>query len=203
MANIKQIDWDKIHGDYVLGTDYPSFDELAKRYGISKPLLIAKANDIDDPLNRGRTWLEQRKDYIEKKQSLQEDIAVNEAKKAVKNYVKIINNMGIKAFQLINRELDRLDKKQREAIDVGESYPIGKFVKISDITKIAEVLHKLSGADNAREMLVKLELADKKSESDNIKLQDLTDEEIEDIDRQVKHGGAIMIDTENEKNGSG
>jgi hypothetical protein len=196
MPNIKQIDWDKIRADYVLGTDYPSFDELSKRYNLAKPTILAKANNLDDPVNRGKTWIQQRQTYIEKKQQLQEDVAVNEAKKSVAMFVKVLNNVGLRAFKIINRDLEFIDKEQAEAINKGNRYPIHKVIKISDITKIVEVLHKLSGSES-KELLVKLELAGKKAEDNRVRLQDLSDEELDQVDRQVKSGGILQpIDTE-------
>ena len=156
MSNYKEINWDKIRGDYVLGTDYPSFDELSKRYNISKPLLIAKANDISDPINKGKTWIEQRQSHIDRKQQIQEDVAITEAKAAVKTFVKVLNNIGLKAFKVINRQLDQIDKDQQEAINNNKPFNLNKHVKISDITKIVEVLHKISGAEGSHEMLLKL-----------------------------------------------
>jgi hypothetical protein len=195
MSNIKQYNWDVIRADYVMGTDYPSFDEIAKRHNVSKPVLIAKANDLEDPINRGKSWVQQRNDFIQKKQSIQEDVAVNEAKKSVAMFVKVLNNVGLRAFKIINRDLEFIDKEQAEAIDKGNRYPIHKVIKISDITKIVEVLHKLSGSES-KELLVKLELAGKKAEDNRVRLQDLSDEELEQVDRQVKSGGVQPIDTE-------
>lgn len=195
MSNIKQYNWDVIRADYVMGTDYPSFDELAKRHKVSKPVLIAKANDLEDPINRGKSWVQQRNDFIQKKQSIQEDVAVNEAKKSVAMFVKVLNNVGLRAFKIINRDLEFIDKEQAEAINKGNRYPIHKVIKISDITKIVEVLHKLSGSES-KELLVKLELAGKKAEDNRVRLQDLSDEELEQVDRQVKSGGVQPIDTE-------
>jgi hypothetical protein len=195
MSNIKQYNWDVIRADYVMGTDYPSFDEIAKRHNVSKPVLIAKANDLEDPINRGKSWVQQRNDFIQKKQSIQEDVAVNEAKKSVAMFVKVLNNVGLRAFKIINRDLEFIDKEQAEAINKGNRYPIHKVIKISDITKIVEVLHKLSGSES-KELLVKLELAGKKAEDNRVRLQDLSDEELEQVDRQVKSGGVQPIDTE-------
>lgn len=195
MSNIKQYNWDVIRADYVMGTDYPSFDELAKRHKVSKPVLIAKANDLEDPINRGKSWAQQRNDFIQKKQSIQEDVAVNEAKKSVAMFVKVLNNVGLRAFKIINRDLEFIDKEQAEAINKGNRYPIHKVIKISDITKIVEVLHKLSGSES-KELLVKLELAGKKAEDNRVRLQDLSDEELDQVDRQVKSGGVQPIDTE-------
>jgi hypothetical protein len=195
MSNIKQYNWDVIRADYVMGTDYPSFDEIAKRHNVSKPVLIAKANDLEDPINRGKSWVQQRNDFIQKKQSIQEDVAVNEAKKSVAMFVKVLNNVGLRAFKIINRDLEFIDKEQAEAINKGNRYPIHKVIKISDITKIVEVLHKLSGSES-KELLVKLELAGKKAEDNRVRLQDLSDEELDQVDRQVKSGGVQPIDTE-------
>jgi CTP synthase (UTP-ammonia lyase) len=110
-------------------------------------------------------------------------------------FVKVLNNVGLRAFKIINRDLEFIDKEQSEAINKGNRYPIHKVIKISDITKIVEVLHKLSGSES-KELLVKLELAGKKAEDNRVRLQDLSDEELDQVDRQVKSGGVQPIDTE-------
>lgn len=202
MSNFKEINWDKIRADYVMGVDYPSYDELSKRYNVSKPLIIAKANDTEDAINRGKTWMQQRDDFIQKKQSVQQDAAVQEAKAAVKTFIKVLNNVGLKAFKVIDRELDYLSKMQDDAINNKEHFPIKKFVRISDIAKIAEVLHKLSGAESSREMLIKLQVAQDVAGKKNINLQDLTDEEFEQIDQQVKRGGVPLIVDQSGEDGS-
>lgn len=196
MSNYKEINWDVIRADYVMNPSYPSFDEICKRHGVSKPTVISKANDVSDSINRGLTWSQQREKYVQKKQSVQEDAAVNEAKKAIAVYVKVLNNVGLKAFKLIDKELDYLSREQDDALAKNQHFPIRKYVKINDITKIAEVLHKLSGSES-KELLVKLELAGKKAEDNKIRLQDLSDEELDQVDRQVKSGRTLQpIDTE-------
>lgn len=193
MPNIKQINWDKIRADYVLGTDYPSFDELARRHDVSKPTILAKANDLDDPINRGKSWIQQREEYVARKQEIQQDVAVVEAKETVKKFVKVLNNVGLKAFKIINRELDYIDKVQAEEIATGKPLSMRKQFKISDITKIVDVLQKIAGSDGARDIVVKLNLVGK---SGKVNLTDLTDEELEELDRQVKSGGTQPVDAE-------
>lgn len=203
MSNVSVINWDKIRADYVMGTDYPTFDELSKRHKISKPLIIEKANDLQDAINRGKSWVQQRADFIEKKQTIQQDVAVEEAKSAVKNFVKILNNVGLKSFRLINRELDFLDKQQMDAIVQGKHYDVRKYVRLSDLTKIAEVLYKLSGAESSREMLVRLDLVNTKlGKDDKVELKDLSDEQLYEIEMQMKNGGSQIIDQSEEQNGT-
>jgi hypothetical protein len=196
MPNILKINWDKIRADYVLGTDYPSFDELAKRYNISKPVILEKANDVNDSINRGRTWLQQREDYIAKKQEIQKDVAVNEAKNLVKNFVKVLNNMGLKAFKIINRELDYIDKIQANEIATGKPLSMRKQVKMSDITKIVDVLQKIAGGEGAKEIIVKLELAGRAADKKNVSLSELSDEDFENLDRQIQRGGTDITDAD-------
>jgi len=199
MANIKTIDWDKIRADYVLNPSYPSFDELAKIHGVSKPLILSKANDLNDPINRGKSWIQQRQSYIEKKQQIQEDIATSEAKSSVKNFVKVLNNMGLKAFKIINRELDYIDKVQADDVANGRPLSMRKQVKMSDITKIVDVLQKIAGGEGAKEILVKLELANKQADNKNVKLQELSDEDFKQVEYQINNGGAQAIDTDYEE----
>ena len=196
MPNYKEINWDKIRADYVLGTDYPSFDELAKRHGISKPLILAKANDVSDPINRGKTWLQQRQEYIVKKQDIQQDVAMTEAKNFVRNFVRVLNNMGLKAFRIVNRELDYIDRVQEEEIKEGKPLSMRKQVKMSDITKIVEVLQKIAGGDGARDIFVKLELAGKVAEQKQIGLSELSAEDFDKLDKQIQNGGIVDAEFE-------
>ena len=196
MPNYKEINWDKIRADYVLGTDYPSFDELAKRHGISKPLILAKANDVSDPINRGKTWLQQRQEYIVKKQDIQQDVAMTEAKNFVRNFVRVLNNMGLKAFRIVNRELDYIDRVQEEEIKEGKPLSMRKQVKMSDITKIVEVLQKIAGGDGARDIFVKLELAGKVAEQKQIGQSELSDEDFDKLDKQIQNGGIVDAEFE-------
>ena len=115
MPNIKEINWDVIRADYVMDASYPSYDELCRKYGISKPLLIEKANDRNDVINQGFTWIEQREKFTKKKQSVAEDVAITQAKKHINNYIKILNNIGFKSFTILTRELDWIEKQQKKA----------------------------------------------------------------------------------------
>lgn len=196
MSNIKQINWDTIRADYVLGTDYPSFDELARRHGISKPLILAKANDLSDPINRGKTWIQQREAHVARKQEIQQDVATNEARNSVKNFIKVLNNMGLKAFKIINRELDYIDSIQTEDLAKGRPLSMRKQVKMSDITKIVDVLQKIAGGEGTKDILVKIELANKEAARKKVALADLSDDEFSEIDRQIQSGGAGMIEAD-------
>lgn len=193
MSNYKEINWDIIRADYVMGVDYPSYDELSKKHKVSKPLIIAKANDLEDAMNRGKTWMQQREVFVKKKQTIQEDVATQEAKTATKTFIKVLNNVGLKAFKLIDNELNYLLSEQQKAIDKKEYFPIRKYVKIGDIAKIAEVLHKLSGAESSRDMLIKLQLVDGATHGGTINLQDLTEEQLKQLNEQVKYGATKQI----------
>jgi hypothetical protein len=136
---------------------------------------------------------------VEKKQQIQEDIATSEAKSSVKNFVKVLNNMGLKAFKIINRELDYIDKVQADDIDNNRPLSMRKQVKMSDITKIVDVLQKIAGGEGAKEILVKLELANKQADNRSVKLQELSDEDFKQVEHQIKNGGAQAIETDYEE----
>jgi hypothetical protein len=78
MPNYKEINWDLIRAEYVMSIEYPSIDDLVIKYNVSKPLMIQKSNDRDDPINNGQTWQEQRKSFIDKKRSSEENQAIAE-----------------------------------------------------------------------------------------------------------------------------
>jgi hypothetical protein len=190
---VKTINWDVIRSAYVLGSDYPSFDTIAKRFDIPKPLLIAKANDRADPINRGMTWLEQRDNHIDKKQKLQEDVAENEAKKSMAVIVKSLNGITVRAFKLLIRELDQLLKEQDEAIANKRPIPITRAVKMNDLSKLADTMYRLTGAAGAKEMVVKLQLA-QAEHRDVSSLRDLSDEELLEAKTQIRNGGYQVIE---------
>lgn len=190
---VKTINWDVIRSAYVLGSDYPSFDTIAKRFDIPKPLLIAKANDRTDPINRGMTWLEQRDNHIDKKQKLQEDVAENEAKKSMAVIVKSLNGITVRAFKLLIRELDQLLKEQDEAIANKRPVPITRAVKMNDLSKLADTMYRLTGAAGAKEMVVKLQMA-QAEHRDVSSLRDLSDEELLEAKMQIRNGGYQVIE---------
>jgi hypothetical protein len=154
---------------------------------------------LNDPINRGKSWIQQRQSYIEKKQQIQEDIATSEAKSSVKNFVKVLNNMGLKAFKIINRELDYIDKVQADDIANNRPLSMRKQVKMSDITKIVDVLQKIAGGEGAKKILVKLELANKQAGNRSVKLQELSDEDFKQVEYQINNGGAQAIETDYEE----
>lgn len=197
MSNHKEINWDVIRAEYVMSNEYPSFDELCKKYEVSKPLMIAKANDRKDAINAGSTWIEQRKKFISKKRSSEEETAINESKKMIKGLIVELNNIGTKAFKLVSNDLDQMLISQQEAKDAGEHFPISKYIKLSDVAKIAESLHKLTGSGGAKEMILRLETGNKKKQ-----LSDLSDDELNMIELQANTGQIIdqeIEDTEFEE----
>lgn len=196
MPNIKKINWDEIRADYVLSPLYPSFDELSAKYGVSKPVIIAKANDLNDLINRGKSWLQQREEHIYRKQEIQQDVAISEARSSVKNFVRVLHNLGIKAFRIVDRELEYIDKIQADDIANNRPLSIRKQVKMSDITKIVEVLQKIAGGEGAKDIVVKLELAGKAANKKKINLTELSDEDFEKLDRQIQTGGVDIIDAD-------
>jgi len=198
MPNYKEINWDVIRADYVMDASYPSYDELCRKYGISKPLLIEKANDRNDVINQGFTWIEQREKFTKKKQSVAEDVAITQAKKHINNYIKILNNIGFKSFTILTRELDWIEKQQKKAEEAGGHFSIKGYLKVGDIVKVAEALYKLSGTEGAKELTVKLELAGKQAEKGGYRLQDLTDEELAETDLRIKGGKTYEIEESKE-----
>lgn len=185
MANYKEINWDIIRAEYVTSTQYPSFDDLCQKYKISKPLLISKANDRQDAMNNGTTWVEQRQKFVEKKRNSEENAAIEKSKQMVEKVVVELNNIGLKAFKLVNNDLDNLLKMQEEAIKNGESFQVNKYVRLADIAKIAESLHKMTSSQGAKEMVLKLQTQNQKS------LADLSDEELNQIEYQAATGQII------------
>ena len=194
MPNYKEINWDLIRAEYVMSIEYPSIDELCLKHDVSKPLMIQKSNDRDELINNGKTWKEQRQEFMARKRTTEEDVAIAESKKMIKNIVSELNNIGLKAFKLVSRDLDTLLRLQQEAIDAGEIFPVYKYVKIGDVAKIAESLQKLTGSQGAKEMVLRLEVAGKNQKS----LADLSDEELARLDYQVKTGQPEIIDVESE-----
>jgi len=193
MPNYKEINWDIIRAEYVMSVEYPSIDDLCKKYEVSKPLVIQKSNDREDAINNGKTWQEQRKEFIDKKRNSEENEALAQSKKMIKAVVTELNDIGLKAFKLVSRDLDTLLRLQQEAIDNGEIFPVQKYVRLADVAKIAESLHKLTGSQGAKEMVLRLEVGNKNQKS----LSDLSDEELAKIDYQAKTGMDIT-DTEYE-----
>lgn len=189
----KVINWDSIRSAYVLGTDYPSFDTIAKRYNVAKSLLIAKANDKSDPINRGLTWLEQRNNHIDKKQKIQEDVAENEAKKSMSVIVRSLNGVTVRAFKLLIRELDQLLKEQDDAIARNEPVPITRAVKLNDLSKLADTMYRLTGATGAKEMVVRLQVAQAENK-DVSSLRDLSDAQLLEAEMQIRNGGYQVIE---------
>jgi hypothetical protein len=193
MPNYKEINWDLIRAEYVMSVEYPSIDDLVSKHNVSKPLMIQKSNDRSDPINNGKTWQEQRKDFIDKKRNSEENQAIAESKKMIKGVVNELNNISLKAFKLVSRDLDELLRLQEEAIDKKEPFNIQRYVRLGDVAKIAESLHKLTGSQGAKEMVLRLEVGNKQKS-----LADLSDEELKRLDYQVQTGQSEIIDVESE-----
>lgn len=187
MSKSVSVNWENIRLSYVMGRDYPSFDELSKRFKVSKPLIIQRANDRENPDNNGTTWMEQRSRYIQGKQDLQTNIAQEEAKKSVAAIVKGMDGIVMRSLRIIIRELDAIIKLQDEALNEGRPVPIMKAVKIADVTRLAEMMSKLSGSKGAKELVVKLQVAEKQGR-DIESLEDLTDSELEQLRTQIEYG---------------
>jgi hypothetical protein len=193
MPNYKEINWDLIRAEYVMSIEYPSIDDLVTKYNVSKPLMIQKSNDRNDPINNGQTWQEQRKSFIDKKRSSEENQAIAESKRMIKAVVREMNNIGLKAFKLVSRDLDELLRLQQQAIDSKEDFNVQRYVRLADVSKIAESLHKLTGSSGAKEMVLRLEVGEKQKS-----LSDLSDEELARIDYQAQTGQADVTDAEYE-----
>lgn len=182
MANPpKHANWDKIRGDYVLNPNYPTFDELAKKYGVSKPVLIAKASDLDDPINNGLTWVQQRQRHVQRKQDAVEDVAVREARSAIRKSVKVLHNILMKSFVIVDRELNQIDAEQRAAIAKNKPVSKSKYVKLNDLTRMMDILNKLSETNTSKEMTIKLQMQDNAKRT----LEDLDDDELAMLEREV------------------
>lgn len=192
MSNYKTINWNEIRLEYVMNPLFPSFDDLAKQFNVSKPLLINKANDRDDLINGGSTWSEQREKYVNRKRQAQEDEAVKRQKKMIGKVIDELNSIGLKAFKLVSRELDQLIELQQQAIDNNEPFSVKSYIKLGDVAKIAESLYKITDHKQAKDMIVKLEVYNKEQKS----LEDLSDKELEKIEYKIKHGDNDIIDTE-------
>lgn len=146
--------------------------------------MIQKSNDRSDASNNGRTWQEQRKEFINKKRSSEENTAIEESKKMIKGVVSELNKIGLKVFKLVSNDLDHLLELQEEAKDKGEIFPTYKYVRIADVAKIADSLQKLTGSQGAKEMVLRLEVKNKNQKS----LADLTEEELAELDTQARTG---------------
>lgn len=76
----------------------------------------------------------------------------------IKRVVNELNDISLKAFKLVSNDLDTLLRLQQEAADAGGLFPVQKYVRIGDVAKIAESLHKLTGSQGAKEMVLRLEV---------------------------------------------
>jgi carbamoylphosphate synthase small subunit len=111
----------------------------------------------------------------------------------IKAVVREMNNIGLKAFKLVSRDLDELLRLQQQAIDSKEDFNVQRYVRLADVSKIAESLHKLTGSSGAKEMVLRLEVGEKQKS-----LSDLSDEELARIDYQAQTGQADVTDAEYE-----
>ena len=193
MANIKEIDWDKIRAYYVTSQSYPSYDDLAKKFGVSKTLIINMANDKSHSINQGKTWIEQRNSFAKKKQKMSDTVAANLHKGIVKNIIMEMDEITKKAFTLVSNDLDEMLKEQKRCQDAGEKYNAGRYIRISDITKLAETMVKITTPESkeADGKLV-IEFKNKKAQS----LEDLSDDELEQLEYQAETG--LIVDNESD-----
>jgi hypothetical protein len=152
VANIKEIDWDKIRSYYVTSQSYPSYDDLAKKFGVSKTLIINTANDKSHPINQGKTWIDQRNSFAKKKQKMSDTVAANLHKGIVKNIIMEMDEITKKAFMLVSNDLDEMLEEQKRCQDAGEKYNAGRYIRISDITKLAKQWLRLQHQNQKTQM---------------------------------------------------
>lgn len=181
----KVIDWVKIRAEYVMRGDMPSFDTLCAEHHISKPLIIQKAGDRNDELNNGKTWIEARDIFHHKNEAEMQDAVIANSRKYVDTYMKMINNLGVKAFKLLDKDLDRLLVLQEQDKD----FQIKKHIRLGDFAKLADSMYRLTGAGASKELVINLPGVRS--------LRDLTDSELKDARRQML-GGAPAVDPDRE-----
>lgn len=189
MANIKEIDWDKIRAYYVTSQSYPSYNDCAKKFGISKTLIINVANDKEHSINQGKTWLQQRNSFAKKKQTLTDKVASDMHKNVVAGVVKEMDAITKKAFQLVSKDLDEMLEEQKRCIDAGEKYNVNRYIRISDVAKLAETMIRITTPESKNEGNRKLVVEFKDSRVNS--LEDLSDDELEQLEYQAETGTVI------------
>lgn len=189
MANIKEIDWDKIRAYYVTSQSYPSYNDCAKKFGISKTLIINVANDKEHSINQGKTWLQQRNSFAKKKQTLTDKVASDMHKNVVAGVVKEMDAITKKAFQLVSKDLDEMLEEQKRCIDAGEKYNVNRYIRISDVAKLAETMIRITTPESKNEGSRKLVVEFKDSRVNS--LEDLSDDELEQLEYQAETGTVI------------
>ena len=68
-----------------------------------------------------------------------------------------------------------------------------RSVKLNDLSKLADTMYRLTGAAGAKEMVVKLQLA-QAEHRDISSLRDLSDEELLEAKMQIRNGGYQVIE---------
>lgn len=189
MANIKEIDWDKIRAYYVTSQSYPSYNDCAKKFGISKTLIINVANDKEHSINQGKTWLQQRNSFAKKKQTLTDKVASDMHKNVVAGVVKEMDAITKKAFQLVSKDLDEMLEEQKRCIAAGEKYNVNRYIRISDVAKLAETMIRITTPESKNEGSRKLVVEFKDSRVNS--LEDLSDDELEQLEYQAETGTVI------------
>lgn len=138
------IDWDKARAAYVMRPDNPSLDTLAEEFHVSKGKIAAVSVDRKHPVNRGKSWQEQRNSFIQVKQSEEEKAVVNATSKIMENFIKGIGNIGISSYNILEKKLNWI----LDEVDRDPSFNISKHIRISDFLRIVELLHNINSGNN-------------------------------------------------------
>ena len=189
MANFVEVNWGAIKNRYVMGEDCPTFDSLCSEFKISKPTLIKMANDTSHSLNCGKTWKEQRDDYYARKQSSIEKSVDRNLSKMADMQIKIANSTLARVYKIINKELEFLE--QLQIVDSEEShYSVQKWLKMSDLIKMLEVVNKYSQSNNISNSITLV----LNKYGEGMTLKDLSSKQLEEVQKVIN--GEQIIDGE-------
>jgi len=193
MANKRAvlINWDKIRLEYVSSSEYPSFDTLAKKYKVSKPLLINAANDRERDFNLGMTWAEARKNLTERKHEISDNAAIERHEKIVDNISTDLENLLGKLVNLTSDHLDDIIKERLKAQKEGKFFNLGRHIRISDVIKTMETLVKITAPDSKQVTPINITFDGGKGNKP-ASLEELSDEELEQLEYQVESEGEII-----------
>lgn len=193
MANKKAvlINWDKIRLEYVSSSEYPSFDTLSKKYKVSKPVLINAANDRERDFNLGMTWAEARKNLTEKKHKISDSAAIESHKKIVDSVSTDLESMLGKLIKLTSDYLDDITKERLRMQKDGKMFNLGRHIKISDVIKTMETLVKITAPDSKQVTPINITF-DGGQGNKPASLEELSDEELEQLEYQVESEGEII-----------
>lgn len=181
MANIKTVDWEELKNFYVMSNKFPSYDEVAKKYGISKPLVMSFANNRDEVINQGKTWIELRAEFRDDKSSKSDSEEALERKAQTKKSISVMRQVQDGMFELISEDLSQLFELQQEAKANGQRFDITKYVRISDFIKLSETIDSMSKPKQNQSAPISITF----KESEKKQLEDMTDDELRKLEFQV------------------